>query len=355
MSSIRMAVLALAASGLLAAAPSGRSLAAEPGAPVEVRTMYWNLYLGAPLEPVIQAALEAPETVPVAVAQAWAQVQANDFPARAKLIVDQLETAEPDIVGIGEAALWRLQDPGDSLAGNPKPARRAALDFLKVLKKEIRSRKLPYKCVVSATGTDIEMPGLVGEGLVDVRYTDRDAILVKRGTRASKKRSGIYETKLPLGFTDSLRTWTSVDAKKGSARFRFVATHLEDGYEPIQQGQAAELLAGPAFSDLPVILAGDFNSDPDREYAPAVHGQILAAGFSDAWNTVNPSDDGLTWGHAADLSNTVNEFTLRLDHVYLSEGVTATQAWLVGEDPADRSGGLWPSDHAGLVVVVTLP
>jgi len=30
-------------------------------------------------------------------------------------------------------------------------------------------------------------------------------------------------------------------------------------------------------------------------------------------------------------------------------------AWLVGEDPADRVDGLWPSDHAALVVEVSIP
>jgi hypothetical protein len=355
MPSMRMAAIALAVSGLVVSSPGDRSLAAEPAAPVEVRVMYWNLYLGAPLEPVIGAALQAPETLPAAVALAWAQVQATDFPARAKLLVDQIEASDPDIAGLGEGALWRLQDPGDSLSERPKPAKTVVYDFLKVLRKELKSRKLPYRLVVVETGTDIEMPGMVDGGLVDVRYTDRDAVLVKKGTKASKKRSGVFETKLELGFTDSLRTWTSVDARKGAARFRFVATHLEDGVEPVQQGQAAELLAGPALSDLPVVLTGDFNSDPDRDYSPAVHAQILAGGFTDAWTTVNPADPGLTWGHAADLSNTGNEFTLRLDHVYLSEGVTAVHAWLVGEDPADRSGGLWPSDHAGLVVNLSIP
>ena len=355
MLSMRTAALALAFSGLVVSSPVNGSFAAEPGEPVAVRTMYWNLYLGAPLEPVIVAAMQAPETLPAAVGTAWAQVQGTDFPARVKLIVDQIEAADPDIVGIGEAALWRLQDPADSLSENPKPAKVAAYDFLKLLVKELKSRKLRYRVAVFETGMDIEMPGLVGAGLVDVRYTARDAILVKKGTKASKKRSGVFETNLPLGFTDSIRTWTSVEAKKGKARFRFVATHLEDGYEEVQQGQAAELLAGPALSDSPVVLAGDFNSDPDRGYAPAVHAQILDGGFTDAWDTVHPADPGLTWGHAPDLSNTGDTFTLRLDHVYLSGDVTAVQAWLVGEDPVDRGGGLWPSDHAGLVVEVSIP
>lgn len=355
MASMRRVVLALSVAGLLLSSSVDATPAKEGPGPETVRAMYWNLYLGAALEPVIGAALKDPESLPLAAGEAWAQVRATDFPARAKRIAALLGEADPDIAGLGEVALWRLQEPADSLSEDPKPAKRVVYDFLKLLRKELKARGLKYRVAVFETGVDVEMPALVGEGLADVRYTDRDAILVKKGVRASGKRSGVFETALPLGFLDSVRTWTSVDARKGAARFRFVATHLEDGVEPVQQGQAAELLAGAAATDDPVVLAGDFNSDPDRDYSPAVHAQILAAGFTDAWTTVNPGDPGLTWGQDPGLRNEAGGFTLRLDHVYLKGGVTAAEAWLVGEEPADRGDGMWPSDHAGLVVEATIP
>ena len=135
-------------------------------------------------------------------------------------------------------------------------------------------------------------------------------------------------------------------------RFRFIETHLEDGYEEIQLGQVAEILAGPAATELPLVFAGDFNSDPVNGYSPAVHAAVLDAGFSDSWTAVNPGDPGLTWGHEASLTDPADAFTLRLDYVFVRGGVVATGAALTGMAQVD---GLWPSDHAGLVVTLTIP
>jgi endonuclease/exonuclease/phosphatase family metal-dependent hydrolase len=324
-----------------------------PG-PVELRVMTRNLYLGADLGPAIMAFAGDPASVPAAVAEVYAGVQATDFNVRAEGLADEIQAGNPDLVSLQEVATWRTQSPADSVTDHPRPAKTVEYDFLKILLKALKARGLRYRVASSQTGQDVELPGFIGAGLVDVRYTDRDVILARKGVGASRRQGAVFSTllEIPLSETTSLpvvRTWTSVDAKVGGRKFRFIATHLEDGVEPIQEAQLAEILAGPAATDLPVVMAGDFNTDPVNGYSPAVHADAIAGGFTDSWTEVSGAP-GLTWGHAPALDNPAADFSYRLDYVFHSAGITATGADIVGEEPADRVGGLWPSDHAGLVI-----
>ena len=66
---------------LLGAAASARK-------PVTVTVMTRNLYLGANLDPIVKAK-SLPDALN-AVAADWAQVQANDFPVRARAIAREI-------------------------------------------------------------------------------------------------------------------------------------------------------------------------------------------------------------------------------------------------------------------------
>ncbi|HEX2799770.1 MAG TPA: endonuclease, partial [Thermoanaerobaculia bacterium] len=60
---------------------------------------------------------------------------------------------------------------------------------------------------------------------------------------------------------------------------------------------------------------------------------------------------GLTWGQSPDLLNVFPKFTQRLDLVLSSGRIRFTDADVVGNTILDRAlAGMWPSDHAGLVV-----
>jgi hypothetical protein len=112
--------------------------------------------------------------------------------------------------------------------------------------------------------------------------------------------------------------------------------------------QAQELLDGPATTDLPTILSGDFNSAPtDPAYT-----RVVAAGFTDEWTVANPGDPGLTaWqGPPDSIVNPVSHLYARVDYVLTRGPFTPIDLHLVGADPSARTAsGLWPSDHAGLV------
>jgi endonuclease/exonuclease/phosphatase family metal-dependent hydrolase len=58
------------------------------------------------------------------------------------------------------------------------------------------------------------------------------------------------------------RGWISVDATVHGQAVRVIARHLESFYEPVQEAQAAELVAGPGATTLPVAIAGDLNTGP---------------------------------------------------------------------------------------------
>jgi endonuclease/exonuclease/phosphatase family metal-dependent hydrolase len=337
----------------------GRPAAAKvvPG-PVPVVVMTRNLYLGADLQPAINALIADPGSIPTAVGQVWAHVNATDFSIRANALAKEIDLEQPDLVGLQEVALWRLQLPSDFASAHPRPAKKVVYDFLKLLLKALKDRGLHYRPAVVQTDLDVEFPGITADGLADIRFTDRDVILARKGVAAGHPGRGIFQTLLVLPYGDGLpvpRSWVSVDAKVGGHKFRFISTHLEDGQELIQQPQLAEILAGPAATDLPVILAGDFNSDEANGYSPGVHADAVDAGLVDSWTETNPSDEGLTWGHAPLLDNTTTSFTYRLDYVFHTPGPTATASDIVGDDPAERQAGLWASDHAGLVVTLQLP
>jgi hypothetical protein len=215
-----------------------------------------------------------------------------------------------------------------------------------------------------------------GQNLQDIRLTDRDVILARTDLPKSElKLSNVQEenfatnVSLPIGNTGQsitlYRGWGSVDAKVEDGSFRFINTHLEsESTDPdvnaIQVKQGKEILNGPANTNLPVILVGDFNSRAGGD-GTDTYSKLTDAGFKDAWSLTHPGDPGNTWGHQEDLRNTTAELTQRLDLVLFrdgprEDGVCASGADIVGDvlvldpdDPTNSSGPLWPSDHAGVV------
>jgi endonuclease/exonuclease/phosphatase family metal-dependent hydrolase len=320
--------------------------------------MTWNVYVGAALDPLVGAFRRGnPDEIVASATAVWYAARGTDFRVRAEALADLIAAKAPDLVGLQEVALFRTQFPSDALSDRPKAARKVDVDYLKVLVGALRARGHRYRVACVRKGVDVEAPVLSVDGTMDVRYTDRDVILARKGVATGRRRRGNFEATLPMGDRTLDRSWVSVDAKVGGAKFRFVSAHLEDGAEDLQRAQLAELLAGPARTALPTVLAGAFHCDGDgpATYAPAVHADVLAAGFLDAWAEARPGEPGETWGHSPDLADPDPAMEFRLDYVFLRNGASATGADLVGEDPADMAGGLWPSDHAGLAVDLLIP
>jgi endonuclease/exonuclease/phosphatase family metal-dependent hydrolase len=349
---------------------NGRCSSTKVGPPIPVMTR--NLYLGADLSPVFEAAAkgDGPGIVQ-ATTDAWQNVKATNFPERAGAVADEIEHSEPLLVGLQEVSLFRTGPP-DSITATPTPADHVELNYLDILLKELDQRGLHYAPVTITQEADAENPGYTAPGVLqDIRLTDRDVILARTDVSSSKlqlsnKQTGNYATyaSLPIGQTGQsiklLRGWGSVDVTLRGQKFRFINTHLEQEGQlnAIQVAQGNEILNGPANTTLPVILAGDFNSRADGTGTPT-YSNLIGAGFKDAWSATHPREPGNTWGHAADLLNTTVDLTQRLDLVLFRNTLSVTpnlcglDADVVGDELGDRTpSGLWPSDHAGVVATL---
>ena len=273
-----------------------------------IPVMTQNVYWGANLEALI------PAPTPANVETAFAKVQTTDFPSRARALALEIAAVQPMLIGLQEVALWRSQTPGDFSLGNFAPnAAAVEYDFLEILLDELDALGLSYVAVVEVPSFDAELPG-VGR---DLRVTDRDVILVRADLpsgefQLSNPQGGVFAaaTPVPLPLPPPFnvlpfrRGWCAVDAKYRGKSFRFISTHLDNLVVQVQFAQASELLAGPANTDLPVVLVGDFNSAASgTDFPRLTYDHLRATGFLDVWIETPQVDFGFTFGQSELLDN----------------------------------------------------
>jgi endonuclease/exonuclease/phosphatase family metal-dependent hydrolase len=155
---------------------------------------------------------------------------------------------------------------------------------------------------------------------------------------------------------DIERGWCSVDVAMRGRGFRFICTHLEIEVVPqLQELQVQELLAGPANTRLPVILAGDFNADALGRDGSTAYPLIPAAGFVDTWAKLHPRtpEGGLTWGHDEYLADPGTPFDRRIDFVFVhGKGLVPVRSNVVDVTTGLRPSPRWASDHAAGVTTL---
>jgi endonuclease/exonuclease/phosphatase family metal-dependent hydrolase len=207
----------------------------------------------------------------------------------------------------------------------------------------------------------------------DVRLTDRDVILVQSdaGIQIEGTGGANYSQRVEVQLGDTsfpfIRGYAWADVAVGSAKIRFVTTHLESRSSQLAEAQADELLNGPAGNtNLSTVIACDCNSNPAspaaRSGLPIGSGAAYRLitdghGFTDLW-LQQPGRAGP--GNTAWLSELVNNDTARFNRridLVLAKSVPSTQivakrAEVTGDELSDRdpASKLWPSDHAGVVV-----
>jgi endonuclease/exonuclease/phosphatase family metal-dependent hydrolase len=328
-----------------------------------------NLYVGADFDPVLALDPSDPDfqfKFATGVATIYARIHQSDFQTRADALARQIVMRGPDLVALQEVTLLRRQTGGDSLFGGTVPATGPDLDYLAILMEALVRYGGHYKVVSEIQETDVELPLVTSPTTFDdVRFTDRDVILARTDLppgllytfNPQAKNFGPLLT-LPIGLT-VLRGWCSIDVQVQGRQFRFINSHLEDRFpEPvpnIQLGQAYELWNGPADTQLPVILAGDFNSDANGNYSPETYSLLTTdAGMRDLWGEVGGRSPGLTWGHDSLLQDPKVLFEFRLDWV-LFRGRLEPLDVVVVDPVIGTSSPLWSSDHAAVFGTFAIP
>jgi endonuclease/exonuclease/phosphatase family metal-dependent hydrolase len=334
-------------------------LASSGATPAEARTdhrslrvMTWNLYLGADLGPALQPRITEEQFL-TAVANIYAASRATNFDARAEAIADEIEAKDPDLIGLQEVSRWETSGPGTP----------PTEDFLEVLQEALTARGMNYAVASVSTNARVGPVPLTSPceltGACRVTFTDRDVVLVNEDTRRLRwwnPQHGNFAAQIsftppgaaPVSFN---RGWASIDGQFRGRRFHFVTTHLETSVaSDVQQAQAAELLAGPAFGPGADFVVGDINSAADGSTTPTY--ALLTGQLRDAWS-VRRKQLGYTCCQPPTLDNPTSQLTRRID-VILTRGARPVRARVVGNVPFAATPPLWASDHAGVVAALQL-
>ncbi len=379
-----------------------------------------NLYLGADILAVADA--QGPAEALAAANAAWAGVQATRFPERAAAMAREIAVERPDVLALQEATTWRLGPPIACLSGGPIPpsASEVAVDFLPTLLAALERKGMHYEVAAQVTSMDAEL--CIGDPsdpatLRDLRYTDHDVILVRKGVRwrdptlPPAPLPGFVPAPVPPGPGDrngalfavtledgspatafftvggssepvfSWRGWTAVEVERGGRWVRVFGTHVEDTFPSLaaiglppwwfQALQDAQLVAivdavylDPA-TRLPTVVLGDFNAyvepaDPN----PATYSFLTGGPFplDPSLDGISPLRDAWTAIHpdehgftwGFDGSLRGGRLSTRLDLVLGTPELRPREIARTGVRTRTR-GGLHPSDHAGVVATFAVP
>lgn len=297
----------------------------------------YNLYLGADLTVVFDATDEADFARRARVVHD--QVLATDLVARAEAVARILARERVDVVGLQEVARWSRDEVGEPW-----------LDFLDELLAALARAGAAYDAHAATTSF---AGGAQVAGGDAMSVLGRNVILVRRdvGLRVLGSRAGSFcrtlevVTPMPGLVLGIARSWSWVDAQVGDRPLRFVNTHLEAWDAQVRDAQRDELLDELGSPEMPLVLVGDFNAAPADVEMPAE--------YVDAWAVAGTGGPGWTCGQVADLTGECALAT-RIDYVFV-RGPVVDRCWVVGDHDEERTpGGLWPSDHAGVVADLTL-
>lgn len=342
-----------------------------------------NLYLGGDITRPVRAVQgltgrDALLALGHATHELRAVVHRTDFPVRSGLLAAEISANRPDLVGLQEVALWRHGPLQLDQLGQPN-ATEVDEDFLELLRAQLAERGVGYDVATTQPESDVEAPAFTGDPFAgtaeqtrDVRLTISDVVLVRQGSgiRVLDRGGGSYSQRLDLDLAglpfSFVRGYAWVDVASGPVRFRFVTTHLESQSSTVALAQATELVSGSATHPGPTtVVVCDCNSNPDRStpsggvsVAPdAAYRALTGAGFQDEWLRSGAAGPGYTSGFSESLDDAdASALRRRLDLV-LVRPASGDQVLVSGEqvtgamvDDRDPTTGLWPSDHAGVVL-----
>jgi endonuclease/exonuclease/phosphatase family metal-dependent hydrolase len=176
--------------------------------------------------------------------------------------------------------------------------------------------------------------------------------------------------------TQKYAVWAILTDKRSGKRLFVVANHLVAGtaYQELRKTQSAEivgLVAAKNTKKLPVVIAGDFNSNRDASPSNVVYDVLSAAGFKEPLGNTNKSwtvSRQATAEHRVDLDySTYNGFASYARRAKYANGSDIDYIWhsaqirvamtrvVVNVNTAGKFVGTIPSDHNLLTATIHLP
>ena len=348
-------LIVLAACGPETAPITGAPSATRPTPDAQLTIYSQNVYVGTDVDAVLSA---PPELLQARLFEALSLFAATNWPERAAAIADHIAARQPDLVALNEVSTVTVQGLAPFFPD-------LVVDFLPILMAALDARGGGYVIAGSVNNVDANL----SLGGASIRLQDRDVVLARRdiglaNVQARNFAAGVVVPLGPLGSVSLVRGWVQLDATVGGRTVRFVATHLEpqETSLPLQLAQTGELLSVLDGSPLPVVIAGDLNSDPLDPSPMTSYTELAAAGFLDTWNDRAGSrhSTGFTCCTASSLQATTAGHHKRIDLVLArpvgrsrGQGLGPTRFDLFGDESSERTvSGLWPSDHAGINVSI---
>lgn len=381
----------------LAIVPINPAQAAEP----QVTVMTRNLYLGSD----VGVAMDLIPNLSAAAQFMWDQVKKTDFNKRAPKLAEEVIAKKPDVVGIQEATIWFCKK---NIFSKRTEVFNFTRQFLAATKEQGVEYVLAQKDGKTALNTGYSIAAvpfvtmvndpetfqpLFGQDKAACGFEIADALAIRADLANKVLKVGNTEYEQTYTIVPTIMTiyrgYTWADIQIGNTPVRFVTTHLEslwdDNKVPNSAIQAKQLISDLKNTKMPVIVMGDFNSDPRDPRMPEnpnpggqpVASDACPAGTSKCNAYLLMSEAGFvdsgpdpmlpenyTWGMnalltgpdlvrlkvAKQLGNQAG-YTDRLDYVFSKNGVKVLTSGLVGALPPNNLN----TDHAGVVTTLSIP
>ncbi len=286
----------------------------------------------------------------------------SKIPERAQRLAAEIAAAKPDLISLQEVTTWAILTAVSPGVYETE----VKYDQLALLTDALAELGQTYTVVDIQPLTQAVAPldELYSQLL---SFNDSNVILARTdgkgsGLSISNPMKEYYVNHFEFnGFTERMG-WMSVDVNFQGKSIRFFNTHLTStsAFFPemaeIQVAQGGELIEVLDASALPVILAGDFNSDAsDLRIGPDLTdtaGNIKAAGYTEVWGALHLPDLGLTWPRYREDIYPIPTFqviaqpTERIDLVF-AKGVTPLHI-----ERTLRANPPLASDHVGILATL---
>lgn len=369
-------------------------------AELQVTVMTRNLYLGSD----VGVAMDLIPNLSAAAQFMWDQIKKTDFNNRAPKLAAEVIAKKPDVVGLQEATIWFCKK---NVFSKRTEVFNFTKQFLAATKAQGTEYVLAQKDGITALNTGYSIAAvpfvtmvndpetfqpLFGQDKAACGFEIADALAIRADLADKVLKVGNTEYEQTYTIVPTIMTiyrgYTWADIQIRNTPVRFVATHLESLWDenkvPNAAIQAQQLIADLKSTKNPVVVMGDFNSDPRDPRMPAnpnpgeqpvasdacpagtskcnAYLLMTEAGFTDSgpdpllpenytWgmNALLTGPDPVRLKVAKQLGNNAG-YTDRLDYVFVKNGVSVSAVGLVGAIAPNNLN----TDHAGIVATLAI-